>query len=70
MIYPATWLVLAIVAIILVLFALGWYWARTHGQLDDPEAAKHAMLANERQYGDEAFTQPWAAGKRDKETGE
>jgi nitrogen fixation-related uncharacterized protein len=48
MVFPATWLVLATVAIILIIFALGYYWARTHGQLDDVEEAKHAMLRNER----------------------
>ncbi|MCC7360614.1 MAG: hypothetical protein IT317_14130 [Anaerolineales bacterium] len=61
MIYPATWLVLAILTITLLLFGLGYYWARTHGQFDDIEAVKLTMLANERQYGDEAFTRPWAA---------
>ena len=55
MIYPGTWLVLATVAIILLLFWMGWYWARTHGQLDDVEAAKYAMLENERSYHDDDF---------------
>ena len=48
MVFPATWLVLATVAIILVLFGLGYYWARTHGQLDDVEEAKYSMLRSER----------------------
>lgn len=69
MVYPATWLVLAVLAVILVLFWLGYYWARTHGQFEDSEAAKHIMLANERQYGDEVYTRPWAAEKHDKENG-
>ena len=48
MVFPATWLVLATVAIVLILFALGYYWARTHGQLEDVEEAKYKMLRNER----------------------
>lgn len=47
MLYPATWLVLATVAIMLVLYGLGYYWARQQGQLDDVEEAKHRMLAVE-----------------------
>ena len=47
MIYPATWLVLATVAIILVLFGLGYVWARTQGQFEDVEAAKYRMLEGE-----------------------
>jgi nitrogen fixation-related uncharacterized protein len=47
MIFPATWLVLTTLAIVLLLFALGYYWARTHGQLDDVEEAKYAMLRSE-----------------------
>lgn len=47
MIYPATWLVLVTVAIVLILFGLGYYWARTHGQLEDVEEAKYSMLRNE-----------------------
>jgi nitrogen fixation-related uncharacterized protein len=54
-IYTGTWLVLATLAIILVLFGLGWYWARAHGQFDDVEAAKYAMLENERRYHDDDF---------------
>lgn len=48
MVFPGTWLVLATLAIILVLFGLGYYWARVHGQLEDVEEAKYAMLRNER----------------------
>ncbi len=44
MVFPATWLVLATVAIILVLFGLGYYWARSHGQFDNVEMAKYSML--------------------------
>ena len=53
MLYPGTWLVLATVAIILLLFGMGVYWARTHGQFDDVEAAKFAMLENDRNYRDD-----------------
>jgi nitrogen fixation-related uncharacterized protein len=55
MLYPATWLILAVVTIIVLVFWLGWYWAKTHGQFDDVEAAKYAMLENERRYGDERY---------------
>ena len=48
MVFPATWLVLATVAIILVLFGLGYYWARVNGQFEDIEEAKYSMLRNER----------------------
>lgn len=53
MIYPGTWLTLTTLAIILLLFGLGTYWAWTHGQLDDVEAAKYAMLENDRKYRDD-----------------
>jgi cbb3-type cytochrome oxidase maturation protein len=49
MLYPATWLVLATVAIILVMFGMGYFWARTSGQLEDVEAAKHTMLEDDRE---------------------
>ena len=55
MVYPATWLVLATLAIILTLFLLGYYWARTHGQFDDVEAAKYRMLENERRLRDDDY---------------
>jgi len=55
MIYTGTWLILATLAIILLLFWLGYYWARTHGQFDDVEAAKYAMLENDRRYRDDEF---------------
>ena len=58
MIFSATWLVLATLGIVLVLFWLGYYWARTHGQFDDVEAAKYAMLDNERGYNDDEFRDP------------
>ena len=58
MVYTGTWLVLATLAIIVTLFWLGYYWARTHGLLDDMEAAKYAMLENERAYGDERYYRP------------
>jgi cbb3-type cytochrome oxidase maturation protein len=47
-VYSATWLVLSLVAIILVLFGIGYYWARRQGQFDDVEAAKFRMLENDR----------------------
>ena len=47
MIFPATWLVLSTVAIILVLFGLGYYWARSNGQFDDIEMAKYSMLEDD-----------------------
>ena len=47
MVYPATWLVLATVSIILILFGMGYYWARRQGQLDNVEEAKYNMLAIE-----------------------
>lgn len=55
MIYTATWLVLATLAVILILFWMGYYWARTHGHFEDVEAAKYAMLENERSYGDDKY---------------
>ena len=55
MVYTGTWLVLATLAIILVLFGLGWYWAGTHGQFDDVEAPKYTMLENERRHHDGDF---------------
>jgi len=53
MIYTGTWLILATLAIILLLFWLGYYWARTHGQFDDVEAAKYTMLENDKRYRDD-----------------
>jgi len=53
MIYTGTWLILATLAIILLLFLLGYYWARTHGQFDDVEAAKYAMLENDQRHRDD-----------------
>ena len=50
MILPATWLVLAALAVILLIFWSGYFWARAHGQFDDVEAAKYAMLENDRNY--------------------
>jgi nitrogen fixation-related uncharacterized protein len=48
MIYPGTWLVLGTLAFIILLYCLGVYWARTQGQFDDFEAAKYAMMENDR----------------------
>ncbi|MCI0399198.1 MAG: cbb3-type cytochrome oxidase assembly protein CcoS [Chloroflexi bacterium] len=53
MVYSGTWLVLATLAIILLLFALGVYWAYSNDQFDDVEAAKYAMLENEHNYSDD-----------------
>ncbi|MFQ5944136.1 MAG: cbb3-type cytochrome oxidase assembly protein [Anaerolineales bacterium] len=52
MVYPGTWLVVATLAIILLLFMLGAYWAYRQGQFDDVEAAKYAMLENDRKHDD------------------
>jgi len=53
MIYPGTWLVLGTLALIILLYCLGVYWARTQGQFDDFEAAKDHMLENDRDYRDD-----------------
>jgi nitrogen fixation-related uncharacterized protein len=53
MIYPGTWLVLATLGVIILLYCLGVYWARSQGQFDDFEAAKYAMLENDRSYRDD-----------------
>jgi cbb3-type cytochrome oxidase maturation protein len=55
MVDPGTWLVLATLGVILVLFGLGVYWAYRNGQFDDVEAAKFTMLENERKYHDDEF---------------
>ncbi len=55
MVFTGTWLILATLAIILLIFGLGYYWAYTHGQFDDIEAAKYTMLENERNYRDDEF---------------
>ncbi len=52
MVFPGTWLVLATLAIILILFWLGYYWARTHGQFDDVEAAKYVVFEDDDRDGD------------------
>jgi nitrogen fixation-related uncharacterized protein len=53
MIYSGTWLVLGTLAVIILLYCLGVYWARTQGQFDDFEEAKYAMLENDRSYRDD-----------------
>ncbi len=53
MIYPGTWLVLATLAFIILLYCLGVYWARSQGQFDDFEEAKYVMLENDRNYRDD-----------------
>jgi cbb3-type cytochrome oxidase maturation protein len=50
MVYSGTWLILATTAIIILLFVLGIYWAWKNGQFDDVEAAKYAMLKDDRPY--------------------
>lgn len=55
MVLPGTWLVLATLAVMLTIFWFGWFWARAHDQFDDVEAAKYAMLENERSYRDDEF---------------
>jgi hypothetical protein len=58
MVYPATLLVLATVGIAVTLFWLGWYYARTHGQFEDVEAAKYRMLEIERSHHDGQYHAP------------
>jgi nitrogen fixation-related uncharacterized protein len=53
MIYSGSWLVFATLAIIILLFAIGVYWAYTHNQFDDVEAAKYAMLDDDWEYQDD-----------------
>lgn len=53
MLYPATWLVLATVAMILILFGLGYAWARAQGQFEDVEAAKYRMLDDDQEGDDD-----------------
>ena len=36
-IFPATWFVLSYLALLIALVAAAAWWARTHGQMDDPE---------------------------------
>ena len=62
MVYPATVLIFAAVAIILILFCLGIYYARMHGQFEDVEAPKFRMLELERSYRDDEYRRP-AAGR-------
>jgi nitrogen fixation-related uncharacterized protein len=51
MVLPATWLVWATVALILVLFWGGYVIARAAGQFDDLEQVKYKVL--EDNHGDE-----------------
>ena len=53
MVYIGTWLVIATVAITLLLFAIGVYWAYTHNQFKDVESAKYAMLDDDWEYQDD-----------------
>lgn len=46
---------MATLAIIILLFAFGVYWAYTHDQFDDVEAAKYAMLDNDQECHDDEF---------------
>ena len=55
MVFTGTWLILATLAIILLIFGLGFYWAYSNGQFDDIEAVKYTMLENERNYRDGEF---------------
>lgn len=55
MVYSGTWLVLATLAFIILLYWLGYYWAWSHGQFDDIETAKYAMLKNDEEYRDDEF---------------
>ncbi len=51
MVLPGTWLVLATLALILVLFWGGYLIARASGQFDDVEAIKYKVLEDDQ--GDE-----------------
>ncbi|MFQ5407315.1 MAG: cbb3-type cytochrome oxidase assembly protein [Anaerolineales bacterium] len=55
MVFTGTWLVLATLGIILLMFGIAAYWAYSTGQFDDIEAAKYAMLKNDREYRDNEF---------------
>jgi nitrogen fixation-related uncharacterized protein len=49
MVLPATYLVWATVALIVVLFWGGYFIARVTGQLDDLESIKHKVLGDNRE---------------------
>lgn len=53
MVLPATWLVWATVALILVLFWGGYFIARSAGQLDDLESVKYKVLEDNQSSDDE-----------------
>ena len=53
MVFIGTWLVYATLAIIILLFVIGVYWAYTHNQFDDVESAKYAMLDDDWEYQDD-----------------
>lgn len=48
MVLPATWLVWATIALILIIFWGGYLIARSTGQLDDLEAIKYKVLEDNR----------------------
>ncbi len=56
MVYPGTWLVLAVLAIIILCLGIVYFYARAHGLLD--ESVKYAMLENEKRYGDDEYSKP------------
>jgi cbb3-type cytochrome oxidase maturation protein len=56
MVFSGTWLILATTAIILLLFGIGLYWAWRHGQFDDAEEARYAMLSEEPPHLEGALT--------------
>jgi nitrogen fixation-related uncharacterized protein len=51
MVLPGTWLVLATLALILILFWGAYFIARASGQFDDVEAIKYKVLEDDQ--GDE-----------------
>ncbi len=55
MVYSGTWLILSTLAIIILLFAVGVYWAYKHNQFDDVEAAKYAMFEDDQDSHDDEF---------------
>lgn len=47
MVWPATWLIWATVALILILFWGAYFIARSSGQFDDLETVKYKVLEGE-----------------------
>jgi len=52
MVLPATWLVLATLLLVLVLFWGGYFIARASGQFENLEEVKYKVLEENQQYGE------------------